>query len=77
MTQVQEAALLFFRSALSLTGQAEPDLELAYLTSLGYTVGSIDDRWQALADAEGVGLQGFSSFTIRDMVVSGAIVIGP
>lgn len=77
MTQVQEAALIFFRSALTLTGQSLPDLELAYLISLGYTVGSIDDRWQALADAEGVGTNGYSSFTIRDMVVSGAITIGP
>lgn len=61
MTQVQEAALLFFRSALTLTGQSLPDLELAYLTFLGYTVGT----------------NGYSSFTIRDMVVSGAITIGP
>lgn len=48
---VQSEALYFFRNALSVTGQDLPDLEMQWLASLGFSQGTLSERWAAYLKA--------------------------
>lgn len=69
MPQVQDTALWFYRQVLQKTGQDLPDLEMQYLASLGYSQGSIDDRWAAFKAANSI--KHYSDMMARDYTVSG------
>ena len=67
--QLQEAAKSFFLTELTSSNGSLPALELLWLHGAGFEVGSIDERWKALAVAWESPLR--DSWDIRAAVVSG------
>lgn len=53
MSQVQQTAYTYLKTALGLVGESSlPQLEMDFLASEGYGLGSLDERWSAYLAVE-------------------------